>query len=114
MTNKKHCIYGLIDPNTKELRYIGRTINLESRMKGHVNLNEISTEAHREWKRELRAMNQKPETVIFESCENKEEAKKSEASWILFAIGRGSNLVNGLKCIKNGHLLTLDINQSTD
>lgn len=35
--DNKYFIYELIDPRTDETKYIGKTINLEERLKGHIN-----------------------------------------------------------------------------
>lgn len=36
MINKTHYIYGLFDPLTGEVRYIGRTVNLKKRLMEHM------------------------------------------------------------------------------
>lgn len=47
-------IYALLDPLTNEIRYIGKTQNINRRYKQHINLNNIKTHTHRDnWIKKL-------------------------------------------------------------
>ncbi|MGI0058125.1 MAG: GIY-YIG nuclease family protein [Nitrosotalea sp.] len=38
---ERHVIYGLIDPNTKELRYVGYSSDLKQRISNHHNPHQL-------------------------------------------------------------------------
>lgn len=68
-------IYGLVDPETNKIRYIGKTINPKYRLSGHIN-ESLKTRTHKcSWIRNLLKRNLKPILKIIEICslENFEE-----------------------------------------
>lgn len=86
-------IYGLIDPRTGMLRYIGKTDNISHRMISHHSFRTPST--HKEcWLHELRQLLIGPEVFIVENvnCDNWEEA---ERYWIEQFKFMGADLTNG-------------------
>ncbi len=84
-------IYGLRDPNTGEIKYVGKTINPRQRLGYH--MNEVANERKREWIEGLRAADKKPIMVILEECDNS-EGKEAEYTWIFFFLDCGCALTN--------------------
>ncbi len=70
MENKIYKIYGLEDPFTNELRYVGQTFKkLRERLNGHVGRKEISYK--RSWILSLRAINNtRPNIFLMEIIDN--------------------------------------------
>lgn len=89
-------IYGLIDPETKQVRYIGRTRSLKTRLKGH--LSKASRKiTHRDcWIFSLKEKSTVPEMIVLEVLENYtwQSSYDAERSWISFYIKTGHNLTN--------------------
>lgn len=60
-------IYGLKDPNTGEIRYIGKANNPKARFSQHLALTKTDTSRHKKsWIESLLRVGQKPELVILE------------------------------------------------
>jgi group I intron endonuclease len=86
-------IYGLLDPNTKELRYIGKTNNLKVRYRDHINkLSETNYKAN--WIKSLKNNNLKPELIVLEKYENESDCFKAEIFLIEYFRSIGVNLTN--------------------
>src|SRR5579885_3311453 len=60
----KTCIYGLVDPNTKEIRYVGKADDPQARLKQHLQ-EKGDSEKHR-WLGSLAEQGQIPELRILE------------------------------------------------
>lgn len=60
-------VYALIDPRTKELRYVGGSANIEARYKSHVSGSDTPPK-RKAWVFELRAAGLKPELVVLAAC----------------------------------------------
>jgi len=89
-------IYGLIDPNTKELRYIGKTDNLEKRLINHHKKSQLKKKSHKNsWLKFLIKKNQRAEAVILESYQTYEELDVAEINAIAFYKSAGYHLTNG-------------------
>jgi hypothetical protein len=72
-------IYGLFDPREPErLRYIGRTVDLDSRLSGH-RFNGVPRV--RDWVRQLASEGQRPAMRCIEECST-DEAPAREVFWI--------------------------------
>jgi len=84
-------IYGLIDPNTHMIRYVGCTINLKARYKSH--FTDQSNKRKLEWINTLVANNQKPNLVILMQTKNILVAREKEIYW-QNKFGK-ENLLNG-------------------
>lgn len=84
-------IYGLCDPRTQELRYVGVTNDLERRISQHLRDRSISRKAN--WIRSLLKENYKPEMFVIEEVEESNWQER-EQHWIGFYRGAGSDLTN--------------------
>lgn len=90
--SKPHYIYGLFDPTTGEIRYIGRTWNVDKRYKTHCFTIDKSPKA--QWIKSLAANGQRPEVAILQECSDTSDAKRAEYDWIMKVISAGGNLLN--------------------
>lgn len=100
MINKKHYIYGLIDPRSNHLFYIGVTHDLDSRLAVHSQCagNGFKKKA---FVKQMRAEGFKPQIVILQTCGAK-SAKHIEKQWIQFSMFLGANLINEKQSTENG------------
>jgi len=87
-------IYILIDPVTKEVRYVGKTTNIKKRFNKHLNESRKSTTSHKKaWIKSLLKKNLKPEMEIIDVVNN-DEWKFWERYWIEQMIAWGFKLTN--------------------
>lgn len=63
-------IYALLDPNTNERRYIGKTVDCGRRIKQH--LTDASNKSKKQWIDTLRENSQLPVFEVVEECELKD------------------------------------------
>lgn len=75
----KTIIYGLIDPNTHEIRYVGQARNPHSRFSAHLSRAKCKNTPRDEWIRSLAPL--LPILVILEHVDRK-LAAAMEAKWI--------------------------------
>ena len=74
-------IYALVDPETGEPRYVGKSIRPFERLRNHIN--EPPSKCHRSnWLQKLAARNLEPEIVILESVRGEWPWQESERYWI--------------------------------
>jgi group I intron endonuclease len=86
-------IYGLVDPRTGIVRYVGSSVNVEDRFKAHMKLWNLKEKTHKNnWIKNLLSEELKPIVVILEEVIF-EEWREKEKFWISF-FGR-DNLTNG-------------------
>lgn len=84
-------VYGLQDPLTQELRYVGATNNLQRRMVAHLS---SSRKTHKErWVRSLLDRGLKPDIFVIEEISEK-DWRESERFWIAYFRYIGANLTN--------------------
>lgn len=95
-------IYVLIDPDTKEVRYVGKTNNPKERLKAHLNKARDKGTHKRNWLNKLRKERKKPLFEIVDEVDI-EKWKEREKHWIDHFISMGCNLVNDMSCIGNGN-----------
>jgi hypothetical protein len=86
MQEKKYLIYGLEDPRTKEIRYIGRSSNGLERPKSHItesSLKRYNTKVYT-WIKSLKKINLIPNIIIIQSWNNisNEDLNSHEIYWI--------------------------------
>lgn len=85
-------IYGLKDPNTLEIRYIGMTSSGMKRPEAHSTKSHLNRKSHRSsWIKSLNGL--KPIIAILEICD-KRSLKENEIKWIKKAKELGWNLTN--------------------
>jgi len=85
-------IYALIDPRTRQIRYVGQSSDPERRYQQHINAAEDTPKGV--WIQELRAMDQLPDFILIDECEDA-EAFYLENWWILIGKRQGWPLTNG-------------------
>lgn len=76
---QKHYIYGLVDPRTLCVRYVGKTVDPKGRYAGHLNDDGDTRKAA--WVRELRVASCKPTMVILEEVDHLSVYEK-EREWV--------------------------------
>ena len=80
----EHLIYGLVDPRTEELRYIGQTMKtLKKRLSQH--LAEIKTKKNSlklGWLRELSKLGCQPDIVVLDEYDAVEPTKEQTKNWL--------------------------------
>lgn len=87
-------IYGLVDPNTKDIRYIGKADRPEERLQEHLTPYFLSKKWHKNfWLLSLLKKNQKPKLIIIEKV-SQETWKEREIFWIRFYTKLGAQLTN--------------------
>lgn len=86
-------IYGLIDPRTQLIRYVGKTNQaLPSRLNSHI---QDRGRCHRvNWISELRRLGLKPEIVLIERLEGNWPWQEAERYWIAYGRANGWPLTN--------------------
>lgn len=87
-------IYGLSDPLTGAIRYIGWTFDLQRRLNTHIKRNPFEKTHKANWIRSLLRRELKPSIVILEEC-SKEIWAERERHWIAYGKKQGWNLTNG-------------------
>jgi NUMOD3 motif/GIY-YIG catalytic domain len=96
--NKKHIIYGLLDPLTKCLHYIGYSSYLRQRMYKH-NVNGYGTKEKRIWIARLKKQGLLPIVEIIKEYDTAAELPDAEDYWYSFFISNGAELYNDPFCI---------------
>ena len=81
-------IYGLIDPRTHRIRYVGKSVHLEQRWRDHVR--EARYDISRRtlkglWVRDLRAAGLRPDLIVLEECGT--DWSSREKYWIKRIVG---------------------------
>lgn len=84
-------IYGLIDPRTHAVRYVGKSANPAMRLKTHLKDKHSTHKVH--WLNELRALGLMPHIVVIEEVPI-ENWQAAECFWIAHYKASGANLVN--------------------
>jgi len=86
-------IYTLKDPNTNQVRYVGKAKNPEDRYSNHINKGRDKNTHKRNWINKLRKTNQKPLLEIIEETADI-KWKEREKYWIKYYLDSGNKLVN--------------------
>lgn len=88
------CVYGLIDPETQELRYVGLTTTPAKRSYTHRSRPQKRDRSHRaQWLRRVFDRGERPEWLVIEECAAADLAE-AEAFWIAYFKGIGARLTN--------------------
>jgi hypothetical protein len=96
MTDIKYVVYGLHDPRTNELRYIGKTTyGVYRRMRNHYRSARIGRNTHvAHWLASLEREGLAPTVRILDTCLFPELLNDIERQWIANARKRGARLTN--------------------
>lgn len=96
-----YSIYGLINPDTESIVYVGRSKNPQTRLDTHLHSARMPDRGWRVpaplifWLRQLRAENKRPGLEILEKdIEALEEAERREDYWIDYSLAEGCQLLN--------------------
>lgn len=78
-------IYGLVDPRTNQIRYVGKSVDPDKRLsQGHLLPSNLKQKLYKNhWLKELLSLNLSPEIAILESC-NEANWEEREKYWIKF------------------------------
>lgn len=88
-------VYGLYDPDTGDLRYIGKTCRGWRRIREHLCISYAKDESHKSrWLRTLFSANKLPTVKVLLVCETNEQALDAEVTAIKDARDRGERLTN--------------------
>jgi hypothetical protein len=96
-----HIIYGLFDPITKELYYVGYTSDQQYRYSRHL-LNKTGTKNKRIWISHLKKQNLQPIMEVIEEYQSSAELHDAEEFWYGYFKLIGAELVNDPKYIGAG------------
>lgn len=87
-------VYALVDPRDGEVRYIGRTSNVERRLWQHVSPSMLAKHSPRaKWIRSLLAEGKQPEMRVIEAT-TRDRGDAQEAHWMRHFEARGAKLTN--------------------
>lgn len=89
-------IYGLLCPLSGEIRYIGKSIDPERRVKGHMSAARAGSYSHHtsRWLRKLDRCGLAPEIVVLQEVPEGDDWRQVERGWIASAIAEGWPLTN--------------------
>lgn len=88
-------IYGLSDPRTGEVKYVGKTIDINRRYRNHINTNDNAKNSKRvAWIKNLKSQGVYPEIFVIEET-TEDLWRKAEQYWISYFKSIGCNLKNG-------------------
>lgn len=85
-------IYGLIDPFTDEMRYIGKSIRPEGRLRDHCNDHSDCHRTH--WIQSVLARGERPKLVILQELDDSADWQQAERDWIAKVRSEGARLTN--------------------
>lgn len=90
-----YTIYGLIDPRTYAIRYVGMTSNHPSvRLASHMETHKDRAECKNRWIDDLKSFGLKPSMVLLDFAPDIETAERKERWWITHGIVTGWELTN--------------------
>ncbi len=91
----KYIIYGLVDPITEELRYIGRSSNGWFRPRNHGIPSSLKHKNKKNsWLKSLRDKGFKPQIILIEDVKIVDNLNESEEFWICYYKSIGCRLTN--------------------
>lgn len=92
MSARKVYIYGLCDPESGLIRYIGKSIRPVERLSNH--MNDHGTCHRTNWLRSLKIKGLKPTLVILQELPENAAWQDAEKAWIAYGYSQGWPLVN--------------------
>lgn len=101
-------IYSLTDPDTNEVRYVGKTTHIKRRYYEHTkNISGIKSNSHKcNWIKKLIKENKYPIINIIEEC-NDDNWEQRERYWI----SQFNNLTNGTSGGEGGRIVTPEVRE---
>ncbi len=88
-----HFIYGLVDPRTSAVAYVGITDNVYARFKQHLNCTDSNVRKN-EWMRQLFSIGLIPIWKLIETVDTLAQARDREKYWIIYYLEKGIDLYN--------------------
>ena len=92
ISNETVFIYGLVDPISNEIRYVGKSVDPEGRLEQHIK--DQSHVYRTYWIRSLLKRGLKPTCIILERVEPSNDWEASERYWIAYGHEQGWRLTN--------------------
>jgi hypothetical protein len=95
--HSRFVVYGLFDPRTQELRYIGKSINGMRRTRQHTKAADLRRHGRTHktaWVKSLLKDGLRPVVMLLKQCETAEELYPEEQRVIALFKGRGASLTN--------------------
>jgi len=90
--DKEAYIYGLADPETGTIRYVGKAVDPERRLKEHA----YGSALHKQrWFNFLRKRGLGPELIILEQVQDGQDWRERELCWLKKIIDEGTRVVSG-------------------
>lgn len=87
------CVYALVDPIDEEVRYIGKSLFVQSRYYQHIKASTRELTPLYQWIKRLTEQNLYPRLFILEKC-GEEELPEKEKEWIKKVNENGARLFN--------------------
>ena len=88
-------IYGLSDPNSNEVRYVGKAVDLYTRIRNHYKPSRLKFKTHKNnWLNNMLINNKFANVIILEICESEKELNECEIKWIKYYRELGYDLTN--------------------
>jgi hypothetical protein len=96
MGSNDEYVYALIDPDTEQVRYVGRSYSPAERLRGHLtNARTNPTSAKDEWIAELLAAGKRPIMEVLEEAKRGyDSAGFAERDWMRRLLADGQPLLN--------------------
>lgn len=95
-TASMFCVYGLIDPTTHELKYVGYSVQYLERYKEHLLPSNLKHRTKKNaWLRKLLSSDLKPEIIVLEETDSESEGLEKEVELIEYYKSIGCDLTNG-------------------
>ena len=73
-------IYALVDPFTKQIRYIGKSVRPKERLTNHCNDKSVTWRTN--WIQSILAKGKRPELLILQTLDDNEDWQLAESEWI--------------------------------
>jgi len=92
----KNVIYTLLEPDTKEVRYVGKAVDLYTRIRNHYKPSRLINKTHKNnWINKLLNNGKYFIVLVVEECESEESLNEAEIKWIKYYKDLGCDLTNG-------------------
>ena len=89
-------IYILLEPETNEIRYVGKAVDLYSRIRNHYKPSKLISKTHKNnWVNKLLNEGKYFDVLVVEEVENENHLNEAEIKWIKYYKDLGCDLTNG-------------------